>query len=156
MMKSTVSRELPDEAATHALGAAIARALEPGVVVHLEGELGAGKTTLARALLRALGERGRVRSPTYTLLETYRAGSLEIAHLDLYRLADPAELEEAGFRELADGRVVLLIEWPQRAAGALPPPDLRVVLQARGEGRSAVVEACSARGERLLAAVERT
>ena len=152
-MKSTVSRELRDEAATQALGAALARVLEPGTVVYLEGELGAGKTTLARALLRALGERGRVRSPTYTLLETYRAGGLEIAHLDLYRMDDPAELEEAGLRELADGRRVMLVEWAQRGAGALPPADLEVRLDCAGDGRCAVIGASSGRGERLLAAL---
>jgi tRNA threonylcarbamoyladenosine biosynthesis protein TsaE len=149
-MESTVTRELPDEAATHALGAALARVLEPGCVLYLEGDLGAGKTTLARALLRALGERARVRSPTYTLLETYRVAGLDIAHLDLYRLSDPAELEEAGFRELADGNTVLMIEWPQRAAGALPAPDLHVALQPAGTGRRARLAPGTARGRRLL------
>ena len=149
-MESTVTRELPDEAATHALGAALARVLEPGCVLYLEGDLGAGKTTLARALLRALGERGRVRSPTYTLLETYRVAGLDIAHLDLYRLSDPAELEEAGFRELADGHTVLMIEWPQRAAGALPAPDLHVALQPAGTGRRARLASGTERGRRLL------
>ena len=132
---------LADEAATLAAGARLARALPalPGaeaVVVWLEGDLGAGKTTLARGLLRALGVTGSVRSPTYTLVEPYRTpAGPAVFHLDLYRLADPEELEMLGYRELLEGGSLLLVEWPQRGRGWLPAADLVLVLGAEGDGR---------------------
>jgi len=141
-----VSRFLADEAETAAFAARLARVLEPGIIVYLRGPLGAGKTTLVRALLRARGFRGRVRSPTYTLVEGYPG----VAHFDLYRLADPEELEGIGLRDFLDGRTICLIEWPERGAGVLPPPDLEIRLHPSGSGRQLVVEAGSPRGERIL------
>lgn len=121
--------ELAGEAATEALGARLGPALRSGGLLTLAGELGVGKTTLARALLRALGITGRVRSPTYALLEPYTLPDLAIAHVDLYRLSDPDELEALGLRDWLKPGHLLLVEWPERAATALPRPDLAVRLE---------------------------
>jgi tRNA threonylcarbamoyladenosine biosynthesis protein TsaE len=129
---------LRDEAATEALGQAITAAPVP-LKVYLSGEIGAGKTTLARALLRALGVRGHIKSPTYAVLELYSLGENQAAHLDLYRLSGARELEALGFRELLDASTWLLVEWPERGEGGLPPPDLHIALAADGEGRIATV-----------------
>lgn len=155
----TASRMLADTAATEALGAAIARALAAcgGASFWLEGDLGAGKTTLVRGLLRALGHAGSVKSPTYTLVEPYDVPTGRLYHLDLYRLADPEELEFLGVRELgkelAEGATVV-VEWPARGRGFLPPPDLCIGLSPQGDGRVARLEARSARGNDLLAFLE--
>jgi tRNA threonylcarbamoyladenosine biosynthesis protein TsaE len=141
---------LPDEAATLALGAAIAPSLEPGTVIHLRGELGAGKTTVVRGLLRALGYMGAVKSPTYTLVEVYEVSRLHFHHFDFYRFHDPREWIDAGFRESFNGRNVSLVEWPERAAGLLPPPDVEITLAASGSGRSASLRASSPSGVRCL------
>lgn len=133
--------KLPDEGATTALGERLARALQPPparpVVIGLVGDLGAGKTSLVRGLLRALGVTGSIRSPTYTLSESYEVAGLTVVHLDLYRLASPDELEQLGLRdELVPGHV-LLVEWPERGEGALPPMDLIVELHFAPAGRIA-------------------
>ncbi|MCA3072261.1 MAG: tRNA (adenosine(37)-N6)-threonylcarbamoyltransferase complex ATPase subunit type 1 TsaE [Rhodocyclaceae bacterium] len=153
-MPSTLTRVLADEAATAALGAALAPLLAPGLSIHLCGPLGAGKTTLVRTLLRTLGERGRVRSPTFTLVEPYRAGGLELAHLDLYRFENAAEWSDAGFDEYLGGDTVSLIEWPERAAPLLPPPDLRIDIAVEGDARRATLTAHGARGDALLTALQ--
>lgn len=129
-----MERELPDEAATTGLGQALAGCLRGGTVVHLEGELGAGKTTLVRGLLRALGHQGAVRSPTYTLVEEYPFDSVTIHHFDLYRLGDPEELEYLGIRDYFRADTVALIEWPERGCGFLPKADLTVQLDYAGAG----------------------
>lgn len=136
---------LPDADATDALGANLARARPSSAVMYLHGDLGAGKSTLARALLRALGVTGAIRSPTYTLVERYPLASGEEAwHLDLYRIAQPGELEFLG---LDGGEASLwLVEWPERGAGALPSPDLTVHLRIQGDGRGANLEAHSPAG----------
>ena len=137
-----------------ACGARLAETSQPmpvdhAAVVYLQGSLGAGKTTLARGLLRALGVTGSVRSPTYTLLEPYRtAAGAAVFHLDLYRLGDPEELEMLGFRELLEPGTLLLIEWPQRGAGWLPRPDLVLSLWLDGSGRSIGAEPGSDWGKR--------
>ena len=135
--------DLPDEAATQALGARLALTLPARAVAHLEGDLGAGKTTLARALLRALGVEGAVKSPTYTLIERYAVEGGEVAHLDLYRIADPEELEFLGLDELHASARLWLVEWPARGQGFLPSADLQVRLQVAGTGRRAVLAALS-------------
>jgi len=140
---------LPDEAATLALGAALAACIEPGTVVFLEGDLGAGKTTLVRGLLRALGHEGRVKSPTYALVELYEISRFNVHHFDFYRFSDPREWIDAGFRESFDGRSVSLVEWPQKAAGLLPPADLTITLASSGSGRSAHWLPSSPRGTRI-------
>lgn len=140
---------LADEAATLAFGARLARELKPGMCFYLEGDLGAGKTTLVRGLLRALGYAGRVKSPTYTLAETYDLPGFELYHFDLYRMHDPREWLDAGFRDIGE-RAVSLIEWPDKAAGWLPSPDVIVRLKIAGEGREALCEAVSPKGARYL------
>ncbi len=155
--------DLPDPEATDELGRALARSF-PGAsdacrVVHLEGEIGAGKSSLVRAFLRAHGVRGPIRSPTYTLVEVHPAGAMTFVHVDLYRLRDGAEVEGLGLREfLAPGRA-LLIEWPERVAAALPTPDLWIRLADRGEGRRVSLESGTEAGStwlRHLASDERT
>jgi tRNA threonylcarbamoyladenosine biosynthesis protein TsaE len=153
-MPQTLTRRLADDDATAALGAAIAPLLAPGLSIHLSGPLGAGKTTLVRALLRALGERGRVRSPTFTLVEPYSAGGLELAHLDLYRFEHAAEWLEGGFDEYLGSDRVTLVEWPERAAPLLPAPDLRIELAIDGDAREVTLSACSPRGTALLDALD--
>jgi tRNA threonylcarbamoyladenosine biosynthesis protein TsaE len=146
----SLNAHLPDEAATLALGAALATSVEPGLIVYLRGELGAGKTTLARGMLRALGHAGPVKSPTYTLVEVYDLSRLTLHHFDFYRFHDPREWIDAGFRESFNGRDVSLIEWPEKAAGLLPPADLDIALGASGSGRSASLRAASPSGIRCL------
>lgn len=135
-----------DEAQLVAAARRLAPLLRGGGIVHLSGELGAGKTTFARALLQALGVGERVKSPTYSLIESYRVGELDIHHLDLYRLADPGELEWLGVSELWDGAALVLIEWPERGAGAMPPADLTLRLAHSAARRSLLAEAATARG----------
>ena len=129
------TRFLADEAATLELGAMLARALQPGLVVYLVGDLGAGKTTLARGILRGLGYTGRVKSPTFTLVEVYKFFKLYLYHFDYYRFDTGAELGEAGFREYFSPDAVCLVEWPDKADG-LPPADLYIALHETGGGRT--------------------
>lgn len=142
--------ELPEEAATSALAAQLAAVLDGGQVIYLHGDLGAGKTSFARALLRALGVGERIKSPTYSLVESYRAGGRAAWHLDLYRIADPGELEWLGLDALSDPQAVVLVEWPERGAGALPAADLVVDLAYAGLGRQATIQARSPRGSSTL------
>lgn len=144
---------LPDEAATLAAGAALAGALAPGARIYLSGDLGAGKTTLVRGLLRRLGFEGKVRSPTFTLVDVYAISNLDLYHFDFYRLNDPAEWEEAGFREYFGPASVCLVEWPERAGGLLPPADLELRLSLADAGRNLEVRATTPAGRRLLAAL---
>src|SRR3990172_10973695 len=117
---------LPDAGATEALGAALATGVAPGRVLYLRGDLGAGKTTLVRGLLRALGYAGRVKSPSYTLLETYVVSRLHLYHFDFYRFKDREEWVSSGFREHFNPESLCIVEWPERAAGLLAPPDLHL------------------------------
>ncbi|MFZ5639034.1 MAG: tRNA (adenosine(37)-N6)-threonylcarbamoyltransferase complex ATPase subunit type 1 TsaE [Pseudomonadota bacterium] len=133
-----VVSHLADAQATEALAQALAASAPMPAVVHLQGDLGAGKSTLARGWLRALGVQGAIRSPTYTLVERYPlATGGEALHLDLYRIGDGAELEFLGLDD-ADARL-WLVEWPERGGDALPAPDLRVALAIDGEGRRCVL-----------------
>lgn len=117
------------------IGGLLAQHLPAACVVYLEGDLGAGKTTLTRGILRGLGYQGAVKSPTYTLVEPYRVQGRHCFHLDLYRLGDPEELEFLGIRDMLQGEALLLVEWPERGAGALPAPDLVIKIAYRGHGR---------------------
>ncbi len=148
--------ELSGPVQTEAAGAALAQALSvtEGAIVFLEGDLGAGKTTLARGLLRALGLTGAVRSPTYTLMEPYQVAGRGVLHMDLYRLQDPAELWELGLDSYPPARTVWLVEWPERAATLLPAPTLRVHLQHVGAGRLMSVEGEPALLDRLRPAMK--
>lgn len=140
-----IDMHLADEGATAALGAELARSLPPLAVVHLHGDLGAGKSTLARAMLRALGVTGTIRSPTYTLVEQYPLprGGMAL-HLDLYRIADPGELEFLGL-DAGEARL-WLIEWPERGQGGLPSADLDIKLAVLGSGRQCCLQPRSAVG----------
>jgi tRNA threonylcarbamoyladenosine biosynthesis protein TsaE len=141
---------LPDETATQALGGALARALQPGLVIHLHGDLGAGKTALTRALLHAAGHQGAVKSPTYTLSEPYRIDldgqAVSLIHYDLYRMASPEEFLDAGFREDFNGHNICIVEWPEKGAPVLPPPDVNVLLEVSGLGREVELQALSPLG----------
>lgn len=145
---------LADEAGTMALGAALAHILQPGLVVHLHGELGAGKTSLTRALLHAAGHQGRVKSPTYTLVEPYaiilNGAPVEVLHFDLYRMNNPQEFMDAGLREHFDGSNICIVEWPERAGDLLPPPDIAAFLKIAGNGRDVELAAYSSQGASCL------
>ena len=127
-MSTAVIRELADAEATEQLGAQLARAATPAVV-YLHGDLGAGKTTLVRGLIHALGYDGKVRSPTYTLVEPYACKPCTVSHLDLYRLADAEELEWLGLRDMLEEPSLLMIEWPERGEGQLPTADLSIDIE---------------------------
>jgi tRNA threonylcarbamoyladenosine biosynthesis protein TsaE len=142
-----------DEAAMQDIGLRLAQALNGPGIIFFQGDLGAGKTTLVRSLLRGLGFQGKVKSPTYTLIEPYPLGQLTVYHLDLYRLASADELEWIGIRDLVDGNELLLVEWPEQGEGALPPPDLVVVIDYRDAGRQLDLRATSTRGRQWLAAM---
>ena len=141
---------LAAERDTLALGHALAGCLEAGLVVYLRGELGAGKTTLVRGVLRGLGYPGRVKSPTYTLVELYTVSRLDLHHFDFYRFHDPREWIDAGFRETFNGSNVSLIEWPEKAGPLLPAADVEIVLTPGAAGRSASLHSSSPRGDRCL------
>lgn len=146
--------QLSDETSTQTLGAALARTLRPGLKIYLHGELGAGKTSLTRALLQAAGHTGRVKSPTYTLVEPYAISlegtPLSLMHFDLYRMGSPEEFIEAGFREYFDSDHLCVVEWPEQAEGLLPPADLDVFLSVAGEGRAVKLRANSEQGVTCL------
>lgn len=137
---------LPDEHATQRFAARLAASSPAHGLVFLEGDLGAGKTTLVRAFLRALGYQDTVKSPTYTLVEPYQIDARRILHFDLYRLDSPEELEYLGVREDIDGAALALVEWPDRGRGWMPQEDLRIVLSTRGSGRDLELRAVSADG----------
>ncbi len=142
---------LAEEAATLEFARHLYRVLTPGMIIFLRGELGAGKTTLVRGCLRAAGFQGPVKSPTFTVVEEYVLETCTIYHFDLYRLASPEELEWLGFRDYLPGQPICFIEWPERAEGALPAPDLQIFLTLEGSARMAEVNASSRAGEEALA-----
>ena len=137
-MTSECTEVLADETALCRFAENLADELELPAIVTLSGELGTGKSVLARALIRHYGYPGTVKSPTYTLIETYRANELSIAHLDLYRLDDPEELDYLGFDDLVERSDLILIEWPERAGPRLPPPDLSIELAYRDQNQRAL------------------
>jgi tRNA threonylcarbamoyladenosine biosynthesis protein TsaE len=153
MTAETLQLELPDAAATERAGAALAGALEGGMIVTLQGDLGAGKTTLARGVLRGLGYAGPVKSPSYTLVEHYPLSSLYLYHFDFYRFADPSEWEWSGFSEHFRNDSACLIEWPERVAPWLPPADVALALAPQATGRSLTAVAHTLKGERCLNAI---
>ncbi|MGO1461374.1 MAG: tRNA (adenosine(37)-N6)-threonylcarbamoyltransferase complex ATPase subunit type 1 TsaE [Marinobacter sp.] len=148
---------LEGEAETEKLGGELARLAKnsgQGLTVFLEGDLGMGKTTLSRGVIRGLGHKGSVKSPTYTLVEPYENLVPPAYHFDLYRLGDPEELEYMGIRDYFNGESLCLIEWPERGEGLLPRPDLEIYLEHQGEGRAATVRAGSELGASLLNELE--
>jgi len=145
---------LADSAATEAFGAVLARCCEPGTMLYLIGDLGAGKTTLVRGFLHELGHRGAVKSPTYTLVEPYEFGERRIYHFDLYRLGDPEELEYLGIRDYLDEQSISLVEWPQLGAGVLPPPLLTLQLEYAEGARKVILSGDSPRAQALCRCVD--
>ena len=143
---------LADETATLLLGGQLAQVLHPGLVIFLRGDLGAGKTTFARGILRGLGYEGKVKSPTYNLIELYKISKLYLYHFDFYRFEDPTEWEDAGFREYFNAESICLVEWPEKSnkAAGLPAADLRVVLHVAGSGRNVSIFADSEAGVSCL------
>ena len=167
---NTFTLDLPDEAATDRLGQALAMVaadlqattdgMRPGAQaggrIHLQGDLGAGKTSLVRAFLRQCGVSGRIKSPSYALLESYEVSNLYLYHLDFYRFSDPAEWLDAGFRDLFKNKALLLIEWPERAGDLLTAPDLLIHLAYAGAGRQVTLKAFTEKGIRWLTALPQT
>lgn len=145
--------ELSDAEATVALGERLGHLLRPPFCLYLLGELGAGKTTLTRGLIQARGHRGAVKSPTYTLVEPYELADGPVYHFDLYRLADPEELEFMGLRDYFSPDAIAIVEWPSRGEGVLPPPDLVLELVYSGSGRVAKLAAKTSPGQELLARI---
>jgi tRNA threonylcarbamoyladenosine biosynthesis protein TsaE len=151
-LKSPLRLHLPDAAATERFGARLAPALDGGMVVTLRGELGSGKTTLVRGLLRARGVAGPVKSPTYTLVEHYPVSSLYFYHFDFYRFMNPHEWDSSGMSDYFRGDAVCIVEWPERVAGLLPEPDIELSLSyaVHDRGRDIVAKSFSAAGDRCL------
>jgi len=154
MPEASLSFDLPDSGATEDLGRALAQSFPgagSGAIVHLRGELGSGKTTCARGLLHTLGVTAPVRSPTYTLVDTYGVASLTCVHVDLYRVQTTTEVEELGLRDMTGAGYLMLIEWPEKGGLAVPPADLSLQLVYKGDARSAAVGAGSETGRTWLA-----
>jgi tRNA threonylcarbamoyladenosine biosynthesis protein TsaE len=153
-LSESLKLDLPDAAATEDLGRALATAISPfpeaGLTIWLRGQLGAGKTTLVRAMLRGLGHAGRVPSPTYTLVEPYQVAAGPVHHVDLYRLVDPGEAEYLGMSELPAPGGLLLVEWPEQGRGFLPAADLELALQLAGQGRQVELAPASRAGRQAL------
>ncbi|MEI7841987.1 MAG: tRNA (adenosine(37)-N6)-threonylcarbamoyltransferase complex ATPase subunit type 1 TsaE [Gallionellaceae bacterium] len=152
MHNSNHSRiNLPDEAATAAFAARLAPALQAGMVIYLRGDLGAGKTTLVRNVLIELSYIGKVKSPTYTLIEQYEVAGLHLRHFDLYRFRDAEEWESAGFRDEFNGDNICMVEWPEQAAGLLPAADLEIIFTILPDSRALELQANSDKGKQCLA-----
>ena len=145
---------LTDEAATLRAGAAISGALEPGMRIYLSGDLGTGKTTFVRGVLRGLGYAGRAKSPSYALVEAYVVSRLYLYHFDFYRFHSPREWADSGFEELFDSAAICLVEWPEKAAGLLPEPDLALGFSLAAQERDVTIEARSDKGQRCASALK--
>jgi len=150
---SEVTLYLADEQAMSDFGARIARVTRGHGLIFLEGNLGMGKTTLSRGIIRGLGHVGAVKSPTFTLVEPYEIGDVRAFHFDLYRLVDPEELEFLGIRDYFEDDALCLIEWPDKGAGFLPKPDLTITISPQDSGRSLKILSQGSRGEAWCAAL---
>ncbi|MBA4503515.1 tRNA (adenosine(37)-N6)-threonylcarbamoyltransferase complex ATPase subunit type 1 TsaE [Marinobacterium marinum] len=145
-----MKRYLPDEQAMADFGVQLAQAVDSGGVIYLLGDLGMGKTTLSRGILRGCGHAGSVKSPTYTLVEPYDTPAGLVYHFDLYRLADPEELEYLGARDYFTDDALCLVEWPEKGEGMLPRPDLEIRLALSGLGRELTLAAHTPMGQRII------
>lgn len=150
---SVVTLHIEGEEAMLVLGARLAALTEGRGTLYLHGDLGAGKTTLSRGIIRGLGHVGAVKSPTFTLVEPYEIGACKVFHFDLYRLADPEELEFMGIRDYFEDDALCLIEWPERGVGVLPKADLDITIAAQAGARSLSLRPQGARGESWCAAL---
>jgi tRNA threonylcarbamoyladenosine biosynthesis protein TsaE len=150
---SEVTLYLADEQAMSDFGTRIARVTQGHGLIFLVGNLGMGKTTLSRGIIRGLGHVGAVKSPTFTLVEPYEIGDIRAFHFDLYRLVDPEELEFLGIRDYFDDDALCLIEWPDKGAGFLPKPDLTITISPQDSGRSLNILSQGSRGEAWCAAL---
>lgn len=144
---------MPDETAMTAFGSRLAQVTGGRGTLFLEGDLGAGKTTLSRGIVRGFGHAGPVKSPTFTLVEPYELERVSLYHFDLYRLADPEELEFMGIRDYFQGEALCLVEWPAKGQGVLPKPDLTITISAQEQGRRLELRAGSSSGESWLGAL---
>lgn len=149
-MSNPVLKTMPSEEAMQLFGAVLAKAVAGGAIVYLYGQLGAGKTTLVRSMLRSMGYEGKVKSPTYTIVEPYDVGSLTVYHFDLYRLNTPDELEQIGIADYAGPASICLIEWPEKGFPLLPAPDLACYIEIKGQGRVLRFESQTVRGDAIL------
>lgn len=152
-MAHDITLNLADEAATLSLGGRLARVVQSGQSIYLHGDLGAGKTTLVRGLLHGMGHIGKVKSPTYTLVEPYVISGLSLYHFDLYRFNDPEEWDAAGFRDHFNPATICLVEWPEKARELLPDPDIDVFLSPVGAGRQVRLMANTPSGKQTLEAL---
>ncbi len=135
---------------TESIAGKLASIINKGMIIHLEGDLGAGKTTFARGFLRELGVAGAVKSPTYNIVQPYQTDQFTLYHFDLYRISDHEELEALGIRDYFDGEAICLLEWPEKGAGLLPTPDIRIKLDYEGKGRKITLEPVSEIGHKTI------
>ncbi|MGO2011438.1 tRNA (adenosine(37)-N6)-threonylcarbamoyltransferase complex ATPase subunit type 1 TsaE [Pseudoalteromonas sp.] len=149
-MTHSVTFQLADEAETVAMGCQLAELIDSGAVIYLHGDLGAGKTTLTRGIVQGFGHKGKVKSPTYTLVEPYELARENVYHFDLYRLGDPEELEYMGIRDYFSNQAVCVVEWPEKGGEFIPTPDLDITLTYVGDSREVLINSLSERGTMIV------
>ena len=149
-MTRSFESHLNDELATVAMGKQVAAIIEQGAVIYLHGDLGAGKTTFTRGVVQGFGHTGKVKSPTYTLVEPYELERANVYHFDLYRLGDPEELEFMGIRDYFSPQAICVVEWPEKGGEFIPVPDLDITLSYVGDERKIVINSASERGAAIV------
>lgn len=149
-MSRSFKSHLSDDIATVTMGNRIAAIIEQGAVIYLHGDLGAGKTTFTRGIVQGFGHTGKVKSPTYTLVEPYELERANVYHFDLYRLGDPEELEYMGIRDYFSAQAICVVEWPEKGGEFIPVPDLNITLSYVGDERNIVINSASVRGSVII------